>query len=181
MGKILLYISVIALIGIFASFVEVGWFTGNTIQAQEKLIAGISSTIKVGEVSYNVLVDKSSTRMNIKVNIRDDNRDISENIALKEGETKKLSEFPLEIKVKSFSQNFKLQRSVSVTLISSEEKHCANECTPLGKTVCSRTSIRTCENYDDDSCLEWSVAEPCEYGCNYASLKCNLAPNSVSS
>lgn len=179
MSKILLYISVIALIGIFASFLEVGWFTGNTIESQEKLIAGIPYDMQVGEVSYSVLVDKSSTRTNIKIKIIDNSRDVSENVVLKEGDSKKLSSLPLEIKAKSFSQNLRLQRSVFITLISSEDKPCANECNSLGKTICSRISLKTCGNYDMDSCLEWSSAVPCEYGCNYASLKCNSAPNSA--
>lgn len=38
---------------------------------------------------------------------------------------------------------------------------CTDECSAQGATQCSGTQVRTCGNFDADSCLEWSTAANC--------------------
>lgn len=38
---------------------------------------------------------------------------------------------------------------------------CTDECSAQGATQCSGEQVRTCGNYDTDSCLEWSTAADC--------------------
>jgi hypothetical protein len=55
---------------------------------------------------------------------------------------------------------------------------CTNECSTLGQQTCSNFVVKTCGNYDNDVCLEWSSGEPCTY-CNSAGTGCSqLNPNS---
>ena len=53
------------------------------------------------------------------------------------------------------------------------EEPCTDECEP-GQSVCNDNQIRTCGNYDDDSCLEWSEATDCPEGeaCNGDGTAC---------
>lgn len=41
---------------------------------------------------------------------------------------------------------------------------CTNDCNSLGTAQCSGGGIRTCGNYDSDSCLEWSSVNSCPSG-----------------
>lgn len=55
-----------------------------------------------------------------------------------------------------------------------EPDPCTNECSQSGLTECDGTSsVKTCGNYDDDSCLEWSVATSCKSGTTCKSGKCD--------
>ena len=50
---------------------------------------------------------------------------------------------------------------------------CEDECIS-GQTECKDNSVRTCGNYDNDSCLEWSEAAACPTGevCNSEGVAC---------
>src|SRR5258708_3656193 len=41
---------------------------------------------------------------------------------------------------------------------------CVNECTQGAQLCTDATSIKSCGNYDTDSCLEWSASVPCPMG-----------------
>jgi hypothetical protein len=41
---------------------------------------------------------------------------------------------------------------------------CTNECSYSGQKFCDGNYLKTCGNYDADSCLEWSSSY-CSYGC----------------
>jgi len=52
---------------------------------------------------------------------------------------------------------------------------CTNDCTPSGQLACSGDfRLRTCGNYDADSCMEWNTGTWCDYGC--ANGACKAAP-----
>lgn len=54
----------------------------------------------------------------------------------------------------------------------SEEETCTDECSPLGNKTCEGNSNKTCGNYDEDSCLEWSAATACGSGKTCSSGDC---------
>ena len=60
-----------------------------------------------------------------------------------------------------------------ICLSKKPQTSCTNECSS-GSKECSGTGIRTCGNYDTDSCLEWSSVTNCSLGCSNGD--CNTTP-----
>ncbi len=58
----------------------------------------------------------------------------------------------------------------------SQNQTCTNDCVAVGLKLCYEDSglLKTCGNYDSDSCLEWSAGTTCPYGCNVNG--CNSSP-----
>jgi len=48
----------------------------------------------------------------------------------------------------------------------SDKNSCVNECLTSGQKICDGNYLKTCGNYDSDSCLEYSSLTYCSYGCS---------------
>ncbi|HLC89180.1 MAG TPA: PEGA domain-containing protein [Candidatus Nanoarchaeia archaeon] len=51
---------------------------------------------------------------------------------------------------------------------------CTNNCSTLGQTTCSGNYVKTCGDYDGNSCLEWNTGTYCSNGCSAGA--CLAAP-----
>lgn len=51
---------------------------------------------------------------------------------------------------------------------------CADECTSIGSRSCEGEGFKTCDNYDEDSCLEWGNALACEVGATCSNGYCAI-------
>jgi len=66
------------------------------------------------------------------------------------------------IRVKNFDGSFGLKDSNYVSLAVSAYEICSNDCQVNGQISCfGAYGYRTCGNYDNDPCLEWSLSQDC--------------------